>query len=253
MILFVFEGDKREPRLYRTLERLYFRKGNDNIICSFGNNIYELYNELSEYGYGGDIVSLMRERLTDRGDSTLDGIRSSDISQIFLFFDYDFQNSQLSLEEINKRVEEMLTLFDNETDNGKLYINYPMIESIYYTKELPDNAYAHYVVSREECKDFKRTAHEFSFYNGLDHIIFKEGETTTRERFQKVKDNWQYLKQMNVCKANLITSGQYIMPTEKSAVNQLSVFKNQVAQYVKPSEHVAILNSFPLFIYEYMK
>ena len=24
MILFVFEGDEREPRLYRTLERLYF-------------------------------------------------------------------------------------------------------------------------------------------------------------------------------------------------------------------------------------
>lgn len=77
--------------------------------------------------------------------------------------------------------------------------------------------------------------------------------TLERLYFQKVKDNWQYLKQMNVCKANLITSGQYIMPTEKSAVNQLSVFKNQVAQYVKPSEHVAILNSFPLFIYEYMK
>lgn len=49
MILFVFEGDEREPRLYRTLERLYFPKVNDNIICSFGNNIYDLYNELKEY------------------------------------------------------------------------------------------------------------------------------------------------------------------------------------------------------------
>ena len=39
MILFVFEGDEREPRLYRTLERLYFPKVNDNIICSFGNNV----------------------------------------------------------------------------------------------------------------------------------------------------------------------------------------------------------------------
>lgn len=24
MILFIFEGDEREPRLYRTMERLYF-------------------------------------------------------------------------------------------------------------------------------------------------------------------------------------------------------------------------------------
>lgn len=85
MILFIFEGDEREPRLYRTLERLYFPKVNDNIICSFGNNIYDLYNELKEYENGGDVVSVMRERLAARGDSTLNGIRSSDISEIFLF------------------------------------------------------------------------------------------------------------------------------------------------------------------------
>ena len=88
MILFIFEGDDREPRLYKTLERLYFPKKNDNIICSFGNNIYDLYNEMTEYEGDGDIVSVMRERLADRGDKTLDTIRSSEISEIFLFFDY---------------------------------------------------------------------------------------------------------------------------------------------------------------------
>jgi hypothetical protein len=44
MILFVFEGKEREPFLYKTLERLYMPKGNDNIICTFNNNIYELYS-----------------------------------------------------------------------------------------------------------------------------------------------------------------------------------------------------------------
>ena len=61
MILFVFEGNEREPRLYRTLERLYFPRENDNIICSFGNNIYELYNEhdfrLLQYGLQKGISS----------------------------------------------------------------------------------------------------------------------------------------------------------------------------------------------------
>lgn len=253
MILFVFEGNEREPRLYRTLERLYFPKENDNIICSFGNNIYDLYNELQEYDGDGDIVSLMRERLADRGDFTLNGIRSSDISEIFLFFDYDFQHSQLSLDEINSRVKEMLTLFDDETDNGKLYINYPMIESIRYTKELPDETYADYVVEREACKDFKRLAREFSAYASLDHLLFKDGETPTKDKYLKVKDNWQYLKQMNVCKANLITTGQHTIPKVKSDIGQQAIFNNQILKYMKPSEHVAILNSFPIFIYEYMK
>lgn len=228
MILFVFEGDEREPRLYRTLERLYFPKENDNIICSFGNNIYNLYHELMEYDEGGDFVSLLRERLARRGDSTLDGIRSSDISQIFLFFDYDFQNSQLSLDEMNNRLEKMLTLFDDETDNGKLYINYPMVESIRYTKELPDEAYAQYVVSRQECNDFKYLAREFSAYNSLDHILFKDGEIPSKEKFLKVKDNWQYLKLMNVRKANLLTTGHHTMPNKKSDINQFAVFNSQI-------------------------
>ncbi len=253
MILFVFEGNEREPRLYRTLERLYFPRENDNIICSFGNNIYDLYNELLAYGEGGDIVSLMRERLADAGDATLDGIRSSDISEIFLFFDYDFQNSQLSLEEINRRVREMLAWFDDETGNGKLYINYPMIESIRYTRELPDADYINYVVSREECKDFKHMARDFSAYNSLDHLLFKDGEVPTKEKYIKVKDNWSYLKQMNVAKAHWLITGENSLPVNKSMVNQLSIFDGQVSHFVTPKSMVAILNSFPIFIYEYMK
>lgn len=48
MILFVFEGAKREPELFRTIEILFF-KDKQNIVCSFGNNIYELYNELKSF------------------------------------------------------------------------------------------------------------------------------------------------------------------------------------------------------------
>ena len=183
----------------------------------------------------------------------MDGIRNSDISEIFLFFDYDFQNSQLSLEEINRRVEEMLTLFDDETDNGKLYINYPMIESIRYTQELPDDAYAGYTIGREACKDFKRLAREFSAYDSLDHLLFKDGETPSKDKYLQVKDNWEYLRTMNVCKANLLTTGLYTIPREKSDIGQLAIFSNQVTKYVKPNESVSILNSFPIFIYEYMK
>lgn len=58
---------------------------------------------------------------------------------------------------------------------------------------------------------------------------------------------------MNVCKANLLTTGLFTMPKEKSDIDQLAVFNKQVTKFVKPNESVAILNSFPIFIYEYMK
>ena len=65
-------------------------------------------------------------------------MNESDFSEVYLFFDYDFQNKNLELSEINSQLTEMLDFFSDETDNGKLYINYPMIESIRCTRKLPD-------------------------------------------------------------------------------------------------------------------
>lgn len=66
MILFVFEGEKREPDLFHTLERLYFPRDNNRIVCSFGNNLYDLYKELEKYGEDGDIVAIMKELLAGK-------------------------------------------------------------------------------------------------------------------------------------------------------------------------------------------
>lgn len=253
MILFVFEGEEREPELYKTLERLYFPRENDNIVCSFGNNIYALYMEMLALGGDGDIVSVMKEKLAERGDKALEGKRSSDFSEIYLFFDYDFQNSQLSIDEINRRVGEMLGMFDEETESGKLYINYPMIESIRYVKELPDERYIEYCVTREECLDFKRLASRFSYYDSLDFILFKEGEKPSHEKYMKIADNWQILKEMNVKKANWLITGLASVPTDKSIINQIAIFESQKNKFVEPSDSVSILNSFPIFVYEYMR
>ena len=252
MILFVFEGEEREPGLFRTLERLFFKK-QDYIICSFGNNIYELYQKMQSYGADGEFVDVLKEYLAKKGDETLSGIRSSQISEVFLFFDYDFQNSQLPLEEMNKRLELMFEMFNEETGNGKLYINYPRVESIRYTKELPDDNYVNYIVSRSECRNFKRLANEFCRYENLDYIILKTSEKPSKERYSFVKDNWNSLVDMNVRKANFLVSGKYILPVEKSAIGQSCIFEAQLEKFVGVNECVAVLNSFPLFLFEYLK
>ena len=153
MILFVFEGNKREPELFRAIEKLFF-KDSQHIVCSFGNNIYELHQRLKDLDDSGDIVSLLRERYNGRPDSPFsEESKSSDFSEIYLIFDYDFHNRNISLDEMNSRISEMLDMFDNETENGKLYINYPMVEAIRYTKHLPDSMFYTYTVSRQQCRD----------------------------------------------------------------------------------------------------
>ncbi len=252
MILFVFEGDNPETSLYETIERLYFPSGGENIICSFGNNIYELYREITELGEDADIVSIMKERLEKRENNSLKGKKSSDFAEIYLFFDYDFHNKQLSIDEINMRIEKMLELFNEETEYGKLYINYPMVESIRYVKELPDENYVNYTVARNDCNDFKKISAKFSSYGSLDFIQLK-GKRESEKRLLTVRKNWDYLKTMNVSKANFLVNNTYQMPVNKDDINQAAVFKAQKENYIEPANCVSILSPFPIFIYDYMK
>ena len=255
MILFVFEGKKREPEIFKTLEYLYFPKG-QTIVCSFGNNIYELYRQLETLHGAGDIVSLLRERNAGNPDTPFsEGTKSSDFSEIFLFFDYDFQNKNLSIEEMNGQVSQMLDMFSDETDMGKLYINYPMLEAIRYTKELPDMDFNTYTISRQEClaKDFKNLAQQFSFYGSLDFIVLDLRKTPSPRIKAKTKRNWELLKEQNVKKANHLCNESNTIPTDKGSISQQLIFAAQLEKHIKPSESVAILSAFPIFNFDYFK
>ena len=43
------------------------------------------------------------------------------------------------------------------------------------------------------------------------------------------------------------------MPIKKHVIDQIAIFEGQKSKYVDVDETVAILNSFPLFVYEYLK
>lgn len=257
MILFVFEGENREPELFATIQKMFFPRDNERITYSFGNNIYELYNELSKLDDAGDLVSLLQERCSGQADNPFEGLNSSDFSEIYLFFDYDFQNKNLELAEINRQLKEMLSKFNDETEYGKLYINYPMIESIRYTKELPDANYYEYVISRADCSSFKRLAADFSAYSSLDFILIdsrKDVSELSEKKLKSLKDNWEYLKKQNVNKANYICHSKNEAPNKKEEVSQEQIFESQLQKHInKEQSEVAILNAFPLFLYEYFK
>jgi hypothetical protein len=252
MILFVFEGAEREPRIFKTLERLFFGK-EERLVCSFGNNIYELYRQLRAFDGEGDIVSILRENNAQLPS----GVKSSDFSEIYLFFDYDFQNTNLNLEEMNERLREMLELFDNETDNVKLYISYPMVESLCYTKQLPDELFAEYAISRSDCmnRPFKDYAREFSFYGSLDFVELPDSghRRPGKREVARIRQNWIWLVQQHTSKANYMCNGENSMPLNKAIVAQPRIFMAQCENYLSDGERIAVLNGFPLFLFEYFK
>lgn len=255
MILFVFEGKKCEPDIFRTLEYLFFPKG-QTIVCSFGNNIYELYRQLKALDGGGDVVSILRKKYENDPESPFSPeTKSSDFSEIFLFFDYDFQNRNLTMDQMNSQVSEMLAMFNDETDNGQLYINYPMIEAIRYTKELPDIHFSEYSVSRTDCheKGFKDLVQRFSAYGSLDFIVLDFRKAPSEKRVSVVKQNWTLLERQTVIKANLLCNGVDKIPAEREAISQHRIFESQLSQFIIPKDEVSILSAFPLFNFNYFK
>lgn len=249
MILFVFEGKKKEPAIFESLRKIYFRREDSVVVCTYNTDFHSLYKALSENDW--ELFYVLRERLQQRGENTLDGYKASDFSQTYLFFDYDFQNSHIPLDEQNRRLEEMLLYFNEETENGKLFINYPMIESLVYTKRLPDEQFDSYVVKRENCRNFKGMAARFSHYPDTSFLLIGNANGVTDK---EVINNWEFLKIQHVYKANLLCNGvRAALPTSKEEISQQNIFKAQQEQFVGPHDSVAILNSFPIFVYEYLK
>ena len=239
MILFIFEGASYEPKLYEGIKSLFFQKNNNQVLCSFCSSIYTFYKRLKdEFDGFADVVDVLKTELekTDPHNE-LFKYKSADFESIYLFFDYDFYRGNLKTK--NAQIKELLEYFNEETDFGRLFISYPMIESIQYTKKLPDNDFHSYTIKRDESigEKFKKEAKNFCYYKGY--------------AFLKDSLNWMYIVRQNVFKANNLIKGSLSWPLKKDDVNQQAIFDAQLEKHINTNEEVAILNAFPLFLYYY--
>jgi hypothetical protein len=245
MILFVFEGAKAEPKVFDSIGKLFLSEEDFRII-RYKCDLPSLYSHLK--ANGDDLFRILPFK--ENGIDIPEGKRLDTLfSQIFLFFDYDFQNN-IGLKNLNPILNKMLDFFDDETDNGKLYINYPMIESLKYTKEMPDKNYYQYVASMDECvkHQFKGNAEKFA-YAGAKGFNFIDLSKTEKA---DVIANWENLKLQNVAKAKFLCKIEGEVSSMED-ISQKEIFENQLSKYVEQEPSlVSILNSFPLFIYEYL-
>lgn len=246
MILFVLEGERPDLGLYKSMMEVC-GVAEDSVAAVYGCNIDALYHEMLKLGDGADIVDILRAKYSDDASNPFHGVsRSDQFSEIYLIFDYDFHDVHRSAEVLNRQLSYLLDFFNEETEHGKLYINYPMIESIKYTKELPDQDYYQYTVSREECRSFKRLSASFSFYPNMGFL--QSGDADSRAH------NWELLKRQNVAKANYICNGlNSFPPLDRDSISQGSILKHQIEDYEsKPECHVSVLSSFPILMYDWL-
>ena len=177
--LFVLEGEVRESRMIDYMVKTFFKdKYNAKVITLPARmNLYMLYNEMTESdGFSLDFVEVIRELIPGANEELKD-IRSEEIDEIYLIFDYDIHQTNLpeGVDPIAV-VYEMLDFFNNETENGKLYISYPMIEAIYDYLDSSCTTYTGCYVSNDSFERYKQVVGNNALRSSR-HLQYTEWES----------------------------------------------------------------------------
>lgn len=111
----------------------------DENIVIYESNIFNLNARIEkEYGEDWEDTDVDLPYVVSKMQSLGTTWYKDNFIDIFLIFDYERQDTCFSDEIILK----MQKYFSNETDMGKLYINYPMVESYWDTFDAPQQQFS---------------------------------------------------------------------------------------------------------------
>lgn len=239
--LFIVEGAKSEVSLIKSIA-LCMKI--DFCIFPVCANIHMLYQRMKEEDFNLDIVNLLLE---------LNGVSEEDKKMLrkekrfaytYLIFDLDLQHCHLSdFSNVDKgysTVMKMLEYFNNETDNtiGKMYLNYPMVESYRDCSVFFDLEYKDRIININEIKKYKS-------------IVGKRGNCKDINTYNL--SDFINLTSMNLYKGFCITNGKWEKPSYEDYLlylSQINIAKKEFELIYKKKE-IAILNSSLFFIVDY--
>jgi hypothetical protein len=233
---FIVEGEAREPLIIDNIFKVFFAHGNFKIITlPAGQNIYMLWKKLKEDDFDTDIIEVLREEHKEL-EAQLAGLSRDDFSEVYLFFDYDGHQNNLGEDDDSDVINQMLISFDNETENGKLYISYPMVEALrdFVTGVCGDKDNC--IVHVPELGNYKMLSAARAVYPQFKAYDFKIWE--------EVADVFAMRLSCLMNQANTVTYEQYretISPYEILKLEEQEIKKNRVF----------ILSAFPEFLLDY--
>ena len=237
VVLFVFEGSKTEPSIFKEISKKHPLGSEECVISTFENCFYDLWAIIDE-DPDLDIVELIRERNL-KNKAALENYRRSEISQVYFFFDLDSHDKKYT----ESKVRKLLGTFSNETENGALFISYPMVESLrHFNSE--DIFYEKTVCCIENI--------------GYKNIVHTEGHNKYKQIHKLSQSDLNDLLRHHIIKSNYIC-GIHASPirlNDFSAkkikyVSQSMIFSSQVENFINEKSEISILSGFPLFLHQY--
>lgn len=226
LILFVFEGQSTEEKIMKSLKSVFFAE-NTIITCAFCQDIYELHRVLANDD-DLDIFNLLKE--IEFNKVNLAQFTRDDFAEIYMFFDYDGHASKAS----DENLVQLLGFFNEETNHGKLFLSYPMVECLRHISTL------------ESFKDLCVNAKENIEYKKLVHI---EGDTKLQNLNRYDRNCWSFLVQAHLSKLNYMMLQNFSFPL--TVFSQDRLLKVQTENYINVNQTIAVVSAFPAFLHEY--
>ncbi len=245
--LLIVEGHHEKNKLFW----LIFKCSEINIsmddIWIYGTNIYQLYDDIvKEYGdqWAKENEDIDLPFVISKKQCS-DSLRyKEDFTNIVLVFDYERHDTNFAEEKIC----EMQRCFTDATDMGKLYINYPMIESYQHLCKLPDDDYAErkIPVSLQPGKEYKTVVSKETVLSSL--IDFPHKIDDLLEKHFYVNDE---LERKKCCEKILNISGmsdmdELIHKTLQDVVKDTDLLtaKYQLTDWIKKQKYVSRNQTF---------
>ncbi|MDR3601631.1 MAG: hypothetical protein P4L49_14315 [Desulfosporosinus sp.] len=229
-ILILVEGARTDTVLMERLLAIYDIDAQYEIV-SYCTNIYTLYSEM--FGQNDpsvmDLLPLLKAREPVPEKKS---IFDATYTDILLIFDLDPQAPDFSPE----KIQQMAEYFVESTNMGKLYLNYPMVESFYHMSSIPDDRYNDYVATLDELRE------------GIYKIrVNRENRNHDYRKFAVNLEECNVVIQQNISKAQRIiheeTDLEYIP-------EQAHILKAQL-DLLSEEHKVAVLSTCPFFIPDY--
>lgn len=244
--LFVFEGSRAESKYIEKLEQNFLGE-RISVKCVYDAEIYQLYKSLKKEELDFDMIELLKERSKENAELLKDYTRDN-FAYIYLFFDYDAHSTLAS----DEKIIEMLKFFDNETENGLLYISYPMLEAIRHFKDMDSfkvlkvKCKKNNCIYKDNCEDMEACMNEphYKTFSATD----------CRPQLNNInkytKEVWQELIRAHVSKMNYIVNGVFEFPIKTETQN--TIFGKQLAKYINHKcPEVAVLSALPIYVLDY--
>lgn len=245
-ILFVFEGRSTEDIVISSLEKHFMGKY-DTIKCVFDAEIYQLYRKLNENEFSEDLIEILRKR-SPENEEALKGFTRDSFAYTYLFFDYDGHSTLAN----DQDLMDMLSFFNEETEQGKLFISFPMIEAIKHYKDLETFKSLVVKCKRNKCQfiddceamdECLREPHYKTFVS-MDNLPQMNNINGYNNRI------WVKLITAHLCKMNDLVVDVFIFPN--ILYSQSQVFEKQLEKYIrKKCPKVAVLSALPMFILDF--